>query len=56
VQGWSTNGATGVHRNRIVPHQIGAAFQGNVSPACNAPGLSPSGQAEKGCSQLHNQA
>jgi len=30
VQGWSTSCAIGAHMNRIVPHQVGVAFQGNV--------------------------
>jgi len=39
VQGWSTNCVTNVHRNRIVLHQVGAAFVGNARPMCNAFGL-----------------
>jgi hypothetical protein len=38
-----------------VSHRIGAAFQGNDLLVCSVPGLSPFHQAEKGCSQLHNQ-
>jgi hypothetical protein len=30
VQGWSTNCAAGVHRNRIMPHQVEVALQGNA--------------------------
>jgi hypothetical protein len=48
VQGWSTSCATSAHKNRIVPHQVRAAFQGNVWLMCNALKLSPSNQAEKG--------
>jgi hypothetical protein len=55
VQGWSTSYATSAHRNRIVPHRVGAVFQGNVLVVCNVHGLPPSGQVEKGCFQLHNQ-
>jgi len=50
VQGWSTSSATCVHRNRIVPHHVRMVLQGNVWLTCNALGLSPSGQTEKGCS------
>jgi len=54
VQGWSTSCVVGAHKNQIVSHQVGVALQGNVWPACSALGLSPSSQAVKGCSQLHN--
>jgi hypothetical protein len=54
VQGWSTSCIAGVHKNHIVPHQVRATFQVNAWLVCSARGLSPFGQAKKGCSQLHN--
>jgi hypothetical protein len=56
VQGWFANCVANAHKNRIMPHWIRMVFEGNAWLTCSALGLSPFGQAEKGCFQLHNQA